>query len=334
MSKFKKTKNKNKQIKIISAIFASILICMPLLSACSAGVQETQGRLSVVCTIFPQYDWVSQITAGADVEIELLLDSGVDLHSYQPTAEDIVAISNSDLFIYVGGESDEWVDEAMQSISSGGITAVNLLDVLGSQAKEEETVEGMESTEDADEDGEEAEYDEHVWLSLKNAQSFCSYIAQQLIELDPENADLYEQNAGAYIAELSELDGEYEQAVGTAERDTLLFCDRFPFRYLTDDYSLNYYAAFSGCSAETEASFETISFLAGKVDELGLSSVIILDGSDGSIAKTVIENTQSGGVRILSLNSMQSITASDVADGASYLDIMRENLEVLATALN
>ncbi|HHV10429.1 MAG TPA: zinc ABC transporter substrate-binding protein [Clostridiales bacterium] len=305
--------------------------------------EQAAGResLSIVCTVFPQYDWVREILgdrekASGNAELTLLLDNGVDLHSYQPTAEDIARIATCDLFIYVGGESDGWVADALAEATNKDMKVINMMEVLGDGIKEEEVVEGMEAEEEEGEEGEEAEaeYDEHVWLSLKNAEVICKAISGALSEIDTENKALYEKNLAAYTGKLEALDEDYQKAVDGAARTTLLFGDRFPFRYLVDNYGLDYYAAFVGCSAETEASFETIVFLAGKTDELSLPAVCVLESSDQSIAKTIINNTKNKGQKILVMDSMQSVTSEDVAKGATYLSIMEENLEVLKEALN
>ena len=299
---------------------------------------ESADTISVVTTIFPEYDWVKQIAGdNANVEITMLLDNGVDLHSYQPTADDIMKIASCDLFIYVGGESDEWVEDALAESTNPDMKVINLLETLGDKVQEEEVVEGMEAEEEEEEEGEEGEeepeYDEHVWLSLKNAEILVDEIASTMAEIDEANAQLYNTNADAYIAQLDELDQQYVAAVDEASVDTVLFGDRFPFRYMVDDYGLNYYAAFVGCSAETEASFETITFLAGKVDELGLNTVLTIESSDQKIADTIISNSKAQDAKILTMDSMQSTTSEDVAKGTTYLGVMEENLQVLKEAL-
>jgi len=324
--------------KRIACVMA-VLMLMGAAAACS-NTETTAGagkKLSIVCTIFPEYDWVKEILGdkAGGCELTMLLDNGVDLHSYQPTADDIVKISSCDLFIYVGGESDAWVADALKEATNKNMVVINLLDVLGESVKEEEAVEGMESEKEEDGESEEGpEYDEHVWLSLKNAETLCGNIAEKLEALDPDNADVYKANAEAYALKLNALDQGYQDAVDAASVKTLLFGDRFPFRYLTDDYGLSYYAAFAGCSAETEASFETIVFLAGKVDELGLKNVMVIDGSDESIAKTIISNTTDKNQQICTLDSMQSTTSDDVEAGVTYLSVMEGNLETLKKALN
>lgn len=329
-----------KKFSCAAFLFALALV---ILTACGNGANERAGTgdadtgraLRVVTTIFPEYDWVRQILGDKanDADLTLLLDNGVDLHSYQPTVEDMVKISSCDLFIYVGGESDEWVKDALSEAVNQDMTVINLLDALGDAAKEEEVVEGMQESEHGDEEGEEAEYDEHVWLSLKNARILCGVIADALIALSPDDAQTFADNLNAYQARLDELDAQYQSAVSEAPVKTLLFGDRFPFRYLTDDYGLNYYAAFVGCSAETEASFETVVFLANKVDELNLSSVLTIENSDGKIARTIVENTAAKSAQILRMDSMQSATSGDVSNGATYLGVMERNLEVLRDAL-
>ena len=485
--------------------------------------------LKIVTTIFPEYDWVREILgdeAGND-ELTMLLDNGVDLHSYQPTADDIIRISDCDLFIYVGGESDGWVENALKNATNKDMKVINLLEVLGDSVKNEEVVEGMQETEhhhdhskevstfeddevqdrslsdwagdwqsaypfaldgtlddafaamaeegkmtadeyktyyqngyktditnididgdhieftyedgkkvgsdykyvgyyiqnwstgtkaamyrfeaedkdsgapvyiefndhmiepaaaehfhirmsnesfdaivdpenswptffpadmtgeeicehmeghdhDEDEDHEheegeehdhEEEKDEHVWLSLRNAEILSNAISKALQKLDPDNKDTYSANSDAYVKKLSALDAEYQTVVDDAKRKTVLFGDRFPFRYLVDDYGLDYYAAFVGCSAETEASFETISFLAKKVDELKLPCVLTIEGAQHKIAETIVKNTTAKNQKVLTMDSMQSTTSKDVANGTTYLSVMEKNLSVLKEAL-
>lgn len=322
------------------SLLLALAIIVGLLAGC--GQQNNTNKtdkLSIVTTIFPEYDWVKEILGDTaeNAEITMLLDSGVDLHSYQPTVDDIVKISDCDLFLYVGGESDGWVEDALKNAPNKDRTVINLLDVLGDSVKEEETVEGMQEEdhdhEDADEHEEEAEYDEHIWLSLKNAQVLVAAISEALQETDPARKDTYAANAAAYAEKLSALDGEYRAAVDSGKYKTLLFGDRFPFRYLADDYGLDYYAAFPGCSAETEASFETVSFLAGKMDALGLPCVLTIEGTQHKIAETVVQNTSQKNQQILTMDSMQAVTANDAASGVSYLSIMEKNLSVLKKAL-
>ncbi|MBQ8951683.1 MAG: zinc ABC transporter substrate-binding protein [Eubacterium sp.] len=330
-----------------------------------AADESADKSMKIVTTIFPEYDWVKTILGDKadNSELTLLLDNGVDLHSYQPTAEDMVKIQECDMFIYVGGESDEWVEDVLGSSQKNDMVVINLLDVLGDAVKDEEIVEGMEHEhehedeehehedeehehedeehehedeehEHEDEEHEhEEEKDEHVWLSLRNASVLCEEIAAQLGNIDEANKDFYISNYEAYKTELDNLDEEYKTAVGAGNQKTLLFGDRFPFRYLVDDYGIDYYAAFAGCSAESEASFETVVFLSGKVDELGLPAIMTIEGPDHKIAETVRNNTTSKDQQILTMDSMQATTSKDIADGVTYLSVMRNNLEVLKEAL-
>ena len=323
------------------------------------GSKETSSNnsLKIVTTIFPEYDWVKNIIGAnpANAEITMLLNNGVDLHSYQPTVTDILKISICDLFIYVGGESDAWVDDALAEATNKNMVVINLLDVLGDAVKEEEIIEGMQAEEeehhhdhdhdhedadgdhhhehDDEDEEEEVEYDEHVWLSLKNAAVICDCIADALKSIDAANAADYKANAASYIAKLNALDSKYADAVAAGSKKTLLFGDRFPFRYLVDDYGLNYYAAFVGCSAETEASFETIAFLANKVDELSLNAFMTIEGKDHRLAKTIADSTKAKNQKILTMDSMQSTTQKDIQNGTTYLSIMERNLETLKEAL-
>lgn len=330
--------------KIITLMLVAVLaVCA--LSGCGtskSGEDKNDKKIKIVTTIFPEYDWVMQILGDkADkADVTMLLDKGVDLHSYQPSTADIAKISEADVFIYVGGESDEWVEDVLKEAKNKKLKVINLMDVMGDKAKEEEVKEGMqpEEEEHAEEakDGkeeEEVEYDEHVWLSLKNAKIFTKKIADVLSEVDKDDAKTYQANYESYAKKLDDLDKKYADAVASAKNKTLVFGDRFPFRYLVNDYGLDYYAAFVGCSAESEASFETVTFLAKKVDELGLSDVLTIEGKNHKIAKTVIENTKEKNQKVLTLDSMQSTTAKDVKDGATYLGIMEKNLEVLKEAL-
>ena len=327
------------------ALILSILLCLSLFAGCSsagspdgaADLNGTTDKLNVVATVFPAYDWTKNLLGdrAEAVELTMLLDSGVDLHSYQPTADDMIRISTCDIFLYVGGESDRWVADALKEKVNQDMTVLSLLDLLGENAKQEELAEGMESDKDEGEDADEGpEYDEHVWLSLKNAQILCGKIAQALADKDPAGKDSYDRALADYTARLSALDEQYADMVSHAARTTVLFGDRFPFRYLTDDYGLTYYGAFAGCSAETEASFETVAFLAGKVDELALPYVLTLEGTDHRLAQTIIDTSAAKSAEILTLDSMQSITAAKVRSGADYLDLMEQNLAVFTQALN
>lgn len=331
-------------MKRVLSIIVTALLIMGCISGCSpsaaaapastaaAAASSKSGdtkKLKIVATIFPEYDWVKNVLGerAENADLTLLLDKGTDLHSFQPTAADILKISSCDLFIYVGGESDKWVDGVLKEAVNKNMVVINLMQALGDAVKEEELVEGMQGEE------EEKEYDEHVWLSLKNAATCVGKISEALQKLDAANADKYKANAASYTDKLNSLDKDYAKAVEDGKQKTLLFGDRFPFRYMTEDYKLKYYAAFIGCSAETEASFETISFLARKADELSLNSILTIEGSDKKIAETINSNTGRKNLKILTLDSLQSTTSENVKNGASYLSAMEKNLGILKEAL-
>ena len=273
------------------------------------------------------------------------MDGGADLHSYQPSAKDMAKISSADMFVYVGGSSDAWVFDAVRETVNKNMKKVNMMELLGDRAKEEEVVEGMQDDEHghshtASEDShgeheetDEIEYDEHIWLSVKNAEILVQKLTDVIKGLDTDNAEEYQSNADAYIKQLSDLDKEYESVISAARLKTVVFGDRFPFRYLVDDYNLDYYAAFAGCSAETEASFKTVTFLAGKVDETGTKSILTIDGSDEKLAMTIKDNTKDKNQEILQMDSMQSVKISESED-YNYINAMLKNLTVLKQALS
>ena len=340
------------------AFIASIFALLTLFIACNSDSEKKNPeqaasngkKISVVATIYPQYAWLKEIMGNqADsLNLTLLIKNGMDLHSYKPSAGDIATIAKADMIVYVGGESDEWIEKALEATPNEKRVQVNLLEALGDRVKAEEVVEGMQAEEEhehhhehAEEHeheeheahAEEVENDEHVWLSLKNAEILVMALADAISKIDTAHATEYHMNAGLYIAKISALDAQYRAAMDSATHKTILFGDRFPFRYLVDDYGIKYYAAFVGCSAESEASFETVAFLANKMDSLKLPAIFTIDGGNGKIAQAVLAaSKKSKTAEVLTLNSMQSIRTSQM-DSASYLDIMRENLEVIKKAL-
>ena len=382
---------KKKKLSASSLLLAGLFLCIVLSVGCSV-VKNTSGKnatrknaesentieqnsiekgnsnkISIVCTTFPQYDWVKNIL-GEEAEhfnVTLLLDNGVDMHSYQPAVKDIATAGSSDLFIYVGGESDTWVEDALKEAKNKDLKAINLMETLDNFVKEEEVVEGMqeerkslghsheksskekqeqtqkESHENSQEINgqkeaadEEPEYDEHIWLSIRNAEIMVKNIEKAIEQLDSDNAKVYQNNAENYIKKLDTLDKQYANTIQNAKYKAILFGDRFPFRYMVDDYDLKYYAAFAGCSAETMAGFETVTFLAKKADELQLPVILMIENSDGRIAEAVKSNTTKKNQKILAMNSLQSVTKEQLADGITYLQVMQENLSVLSEALN
>ena len=314
--------------KIITGVLAAFM-----LAGCAPKQQKNQTKLKIVATTFPQYDWIREIIGkdNTNVDLQLLMKNGGDLHSYQPTAGDIANIADANLFVYVGGESDEWVDDALEEKTNKDMKVVNMMQTLGDDIDEEE--EGLEK-ESEDHDHEEIEYDEHVWLSLKRAQKIVKAITDELVELDPINAKKYQANAEAYIAKLSALDKSYESTVNAVKDKTWIFADRMPFHYLAKDYGITTYAAFNGCSTETNASFNTIVTLAKYADEFGINHIMTIESSDQKLAKAVIENTTDKNQDILTLNSLQSVSQSDIDKGLTYYGAMEENLKVLAQSFN
>ena len=345
------------------AAFAMFVLAAALtFVACSAESNEkapAQKKVSIVATIYPQYDWLKNVLGDRldAVNLKLLIKNGTDLHSYKPSAQDIAAIASADMVVYVGGESDEWIEKALSATPKAGRVQVNLMKALGDRVKEEEVVEGMQAEEEHHhEHGEEAEEqehehhehaeehehehaeapenDEHIWLSLKNAELLVMNLADALSKVDTAHATEYHMNAALYIAKISALDAQYHAATDSASLKTILFGDRFPFRYLVDDYGIKYFAAFVGCSAESEASFETVAFLAGKMDSLALPAIFTIDGSNGKIARAILDaSKKSKDTPVLSLNSMQSVTDAQMQSGIDYLSIMQSNLEVLKKAI-
>ena len=352
---------KKTALSIVAAVAASS-IGLFALSGCGQTKAE-KPRLKIVATTFPIYDWTREVLGDrlAETDLVLLQQSGVDLHSYSPSAADLRQVAACDLFVFVGGESDEWTERALAQGGKDGRRVLNLVKTLGSAAKEEKIVEGMEHEHheesekckvesvkcddegrhdhakkhdhDHDEDEDEHEIDEHVWLSLRHAATLVKAIADELAALDPANAGTYRANAAACCKRLGALDHVYAETVANGKRKTILVADRFPFRYLADDYGLTYFAAFSGCSAESEASFKTVAFLAKKVDELQLPVILVIEGTRHKIAETVKRTTKAKDQRILTLDSLQS-TGGEAAKTTRYLDVMTRNLETLKAALN
>lgn len=314
-------------MKKILAVVLILCICISF-SACSRPKLVDDGKISVVCAGFSAYDWVRELCGDriSEIDLKMLGDNGADMHSYQPSVEDIARIGNCDLFIYSGGESETWVDDALKNAVNPDMIVINMVDVIGENAIEHEEHEGHE-------DHDEMEYDEHVWLSLKNACLIVAEIEGALEKLDSENADYYKANCEEYTKLLANLDNRYEEMTESAEGNTLIFGDRFPFRYLVEDYGLDYYAAFDGCSADTEASFEIITSLAGKMDELNVNYIIVIEGSDKRLANTIKDSTKTGNKAILVVDSIQSISKKKIDMGYTYIGAMENNLELFKKAL-
>ena len=373
-----------KKRRVRDFLVAGSLILGMMLTGCGMSGQQTEQnggkeqnkvenkKISVVATIFPQYDFVRQI-AGENVELKMLLKPGEETHSYEPTPQDIIAIQNSDLFIYVGGENDAWVEDILESMPDNGRKTLKLVDCV--DTVEEEHVEGMkeERGHDHDHDEDDAEHeeheveheedeadheeheveheedeadheehgqeethsvheiDEHVWTSPLNAVKIVEQIKEELCEIDSENASDYEENAEAYVAQLKELDQEFQDVVDHSKRKLMIFGDRFPFRYFAEAYGLDYYAAFSGCASDTEPSAATMAFLINKVQDENIKTVLKMELSNENIAKAIAEATNAD---VKEFYSCHNLTAEQFADGETYLSLMEKNVETLREVLN
>jgi zinc transport system substrate-binding protein len=286
---------------------------------------KANDKITVTSVIFPSYDFVRAI-AGDRVNLIMLLPPGSEAHSYEPTPLDIITIKDSDLFIYPGGENSKWVDRILDSISnlSENMVVLNMIDLV--EAVEEELVEGME--EEGEED--EAAFDEHVWTSPRNVKAIVAAITDALCELDSANADFFRQNAADYYARLDELDASFKAVVDSAKRKTVIFGDRFPFRYLADAYAFDYFAAFPGCSTDTEPSAATVAFLINKVKSEQVPVIFHIELSNERMADTISEAT---GAKKLLLHSCHNLTKNDFEKGLTYLDIQKANVVNLKEAL-
>lgn len=307
-------------------LFASILVfslSLTFFSGCGdgAGAVETDG-LNVVATIFPAYDFSRQC-AGELANVTMLLPPGSESHSYEPSAKDIVMIENCDLFVYNGGESDEWIEKLLGSMDHE-INTLKMIDCV--TLVEEETVEGMENGEESTDESDDAEYDEHVWTSPKNAAAIVGMIGDKLAEIDPDNAEAYESNAGGYIEQIVRLDGDFREFFDGLQNKLLIFGDRFPLRYFVEEYGLTYYAAFPGCSSETEPSAATVAFLIDKVKSENARVVFHIELSNCKTAESIAETC---GVETALFHTCHNISRDDFDSGATYVSLMRQNLATL-----
>jgi zinc transport system substrate-binding protein len=310
----------------------SVIVASTLLTGCGQGRKSTDGenasgKISIVATVFPPYDFTREIV-GDKADLAMLLPPASESHSFEPTPKDIIEIQNCDVFIYVGGESDEWVNSVLDSMDTDDMKIITLIDCV--TAVEEEVVEGMEEEEEAG-DAEEPEYDEHVWTSPKNAKLIVQKISDVLCEVDPKNTLIYQQNTADYETELDALDAEFQAAVDGAARKTMIFGDRFPFRYFADAYGLDYFAAFPGCSTETEPSAATVKFLIDKINDENIPVVFHIELSNEKMANTISEAT---GAKVSLLHAAHNISKVDFENGVSYLDIMKQNVVAIKEALN
>lgn len=323
--------------KRIMTVILTLAMCITLVAGCNQKTDETDSsdKLNIVTTIYAPYDFARAITKD-NAQLSMLLQPGSEVHSFEPTPKDIIKIQNCDVFIYVGGENDEWVDEVLKSIDNKDMKVIKLLDIV--DVVEEETVEGMEEeafaegVEGEEEgDGSEVEWDEHVWTSPVNAIKICNAFKDTFCEIDPEHKDDYEANENAYVEKLQELDSLFKEAVDGAKRNTVVFGDRFPLRYFVEEYGLEYYAAFPGCAQDTEASAATIAFLTDKVKEEGIPVVFKIELSNGNMADTIAKD---GNAKVLTFYSCHNVTKEDFDNGLTYVDFMEKNVESLKEALN
>ncbi len=324
-----------KSTKMIIALAAVLLVGVGVIIGVGNSSKKTE-KISIVATNFPAYDFVRAV-AGDKAEIKMLVKPGAETHDFEPTPNDIIDIKNSELFIYNGGESDEWIEDILGDINTDKTRLFRMMEVV--DVVEEESVDGMEGEHEHEEDAKEhehhhdegeIEYDEHVWTSLRNAAKIVNSIKDELIKISPENKLVFEENAKKYTDKLNDIDVKFQDIVDKGSRKTILFGDRFPFRYFTNDYGLNYFAAFPGCSEQTEASSKTIAFLVEKVKSENIPVVFKIEMSNGNIAKTIADEA---GAKVLTLNSAHNISADDFKSGITYVEIMEENLKAIKEAL-
>ena len=320
--------------KVLIYMLAALLIAAAF-AGCAQNTGTSQagnddGKISVVTTIFPPYDFARAVSGGK-ANVTMLIDPGAEVHTFDPTPEDMIKIQDCDVFIYTGGENDAWVDTVLESMDTGGKQIVRLMDAV--TPLEEETVEGMQAEEEAEggEAEEEGEFDEHVWTSPKNAMLMVDAIAAAMGKADAANADAYKKNVADYDAQISEVDGRIQSIVDSAPRKLILVADRFPFRYLADEFGLEYSAAFSGCTAESDVSVGTLTYLIDKVKENDIKYVYYIEFSNQKVAKAVTEQT---GAEMLLLHSCHNVTKDDFDAGVTYVSLMQQNADNLEKGLN
>ena len=324
-------------MKRLICITLALLLTLPLLTGC-AGEKKSDGGIKIVCTVFPQYDWIRNILGDSEeIELTLIIQNGADPHSYQPTATDVMNISSCDMIVTLGGDSEKWVDEALERAQNADVKKIELAEIEGMTLREISS-----SSHTHEEDGHEHEhdhdhgaFDEHLWLSVKNAITATKALTAEICKLDANNSDTYQSNATGYISSLETLDEEYASVASNVPEENrfVLFADRFPFVYLLSDYDIEYQAAFEGCTTDTDADFDTVIKLINEADKHSVSYIAVTESSDGALAETVASSTKKKDIQILTLNSLQRVNKKDINNGVSYLGVMRENLQTLKTAL-
>lgn len=314
-------------------IFAMCLVMAFTFVSCADITSADDGKLDIVCTSFAPYDWIKNIIKNSEnVNLTLLNGKGTDIHSYEPSAEDIINISGCDILIAVGGAGDKWALDAA-SVSDETV-AVSLLGLAGFHEDYGELLSHDHDSECDHSHVDSAETaDEHIWMSIKNAVFFAEEIAEIICSKDEENSELYKSNLENYVNLLNQLDNEYEKAVSSSPKPVMVVADRFPFLYLTNDYGIECFAAFPGCSADTDASPETVIRLSEAVDEHNLSFVAVTENTTGKTAKAVIENTKEKNQETVVINSMQAVSEKDMEKGATYIGIMEQNLDAIKMLL-
>lgn len=298
----------------------SILIILLVICGCKNSKSD---KITIVATSFPGYDFARSITKNSDIEVKMLLKPGMEMHDYDATPQDIIDIKNSDLFIYVGGDSDSWINDVLDDIDKDEDDIVKLMDLV--DLYDEEIKDGMES------DSDDSDEDEHVWTSPVNAIKIIDSLKEKIKDIDPDNSSLYMENADNYINVIKNIDSEIRDIVNNSKRKEIIFGDRFPLLYFVKEYNLDYYAAFPGCSEQTEASAKTISFLIDKVKSDNIPVVFHIELSNGKIADTIANET---GSKVLQFNSAHNITQEEFDKGITYVDLMKDNIKVLKEALN
>ena len=319
-----------------------LLMLCAVLSICSCGAtnKESDGKIKILCTLFPQYDWLRNITSGVEnVEVSLIIANGTDPHSYQPTAADIMSISNCDMLVYVGGDSDTWVKKAVERSKNSSLTEIALSEIDGIELHDisatSHTHEGHSHGEHSHDGHSHGALDEHLYLSLENACVAVRELCGILCGIDPDNKELYIENAADYIIQLFALSENFRVDIEELPEDErfMLFADRFPFVYLLSDYGIHYAAAFEGCTTDVDADFDTVIRLIHEADEHNVKYIAVTESSDKALAQTVISSTKTRDQSIVALNSMQSVTRTQINNGATYLSIMEENINTVRTAL-
>lgn len=321
------------KLKPIIALSIVLLLSLSLFFACAPmpAASDSGEGISIVATVFPAFDFARQITSGTSAKVTLLLQPGEEVHSFDPTSQDIIRIQSADLFLYVGGENDTWVNGVLSGLDQS-INTFRMMDFV--TLYEEELVPGMQPEKDAAEAAlpdAAHEWDEHVWTAPVNAVSIVKAMTAELTKVDPANAGTYQQNADAYVKQLEALDHSFWSVVNSANHKTVVFADRFPARYFVEEFGLSYYAAFPGCSSETEPSAATVASLIDHVRTESIPVLFYIEMSNQQMANTVAEAT---GAKPMLFHTCHNVTKAEFESGATYLSLMRNNVLALKAALN